>query len=240
MTGVQTCALPIYKEGNANKVAVVTFVNAEAHTIGSTWRQIAELHVGVLEDQIVQLHGVIKLNLTEAGIVKVRYKLNDDYLPFIHICQFPIGTDTITLYIPMSITNDSVNEIKIEIQSDDGIGTIGVGDEYIGIMGSNITTLDWDGYINASDSFAFPFQAGMAFTFSDVPAVTIWDNEEHMLSLSVSDSVAFPLQAGIGFSFAETANTDLRFLDPYYNIETENGIDTIITEDGQDGIVTEY
>lgn len=226
------------KEGNVNKVAVVTFVNAEAHTIGSTWRQIAELHVGVLEDQIVQLHGVIKLNLTEAGIVKVRYKLNDDYLPFIHICQFPIGTDTITLYIPISITNEEVNEIKLEIQSDDGIGTISVGDEYIGIQGTNITTLGWDGYINAADTYAFPFQTGIGFTYTG-ENVSV-DKDVPYVTHSLSDTTAFPFQSGIGFTYAETQNTDVRFLDPYYYLQTEDEVDTIVTEDGSDAIITEY
>lgn len=225
------------KEGTGNKLAVVTYVNSEAYSIGSTWEQIAELHVGVLEDQVLQLHGVLKMNLDYPGTVYVRYKVNSDYMPFIHICQFPIGYDTITLFTPLAVTNDEVNEIRVEIMSPDGAsGTIDAGDIQILIQGIGITTLDWDGYITIEDSYAFPFQTGIGFAYEESVDV---DPEVPYDEYTMSDTIAFPFQVGLAFTYQETGNTDVRFLEPFYYIETEDGQDQIVTEDGIDGIITD-
>ena len=224
------------KEGKGSQVNIVTYVNAEAYSVDNLWQQVAELHVGVLEDQVLQLHGVLKLNLTQAGTAYVRYKVNQDYLPFIHICQFPIGYDTITLFSPVAVTNDEVNEIRVEIMVAEGEGTISAGDIQILIQGIGITTLDWDGYVNATDAYAFPFQSGLGFSYEESVEV---DPDVPYDEYTMADTTAFPLQAGLGFTYAETANTDIRFFEPFYYLETEDGQDLIVTEDGIDGIITD-
>lgn len=219
---------------NTDKLSVVHYVNADAYAFESEWVRIARLRIGVANNQIAQLFGVIRLNMSSAGIVRVRYLLNSDYLPFIHVCQFPVGLDTITLYLPIALTNIIVNQLDVEIMSDDGTGIIAVDNVQIGLQGVGVTSGEWDGYIDAADSYFFPFQNGIGFNYEDEAEVT---TSSSILPITARDTAAFPLQAGLVFGYAETNNTRITMEGRVFRITTEDGR-RLATEDGQN-IITE-
>ena len=221
-----------------DKITVVTYSNTEAETIGDTWETISHMRIGVMEAQTIQLHGVVKLNLSEAGTVFVRYVLNEEPLPFIHVCQFPVGDDTITLFLPIPISNEFVNDLKIQIMSTDGAGTIDVGDVNILLQGAGVTTGNWDGYIEIEDTYAFPFQAGLGFAYEET-ANTDVDFNSSSEELEASDSYSFPFQAGLGFTYTETQNTRVTTEARFQKLTTEDGLYNLATEDGDNNIITE-
>lgn len=221
-----------------DKITVVTYSNTEAETIGDTWETISHMRIGVMEAQTIQLHGVVKLNLSEAGTVFVRYVLNEEPLPFIHVCQFPVGDDTITLFLPIPVSNEFVNDIKIQIMSTDGAGTIDVGDVNILLQGAGVTTGNWDGYIEIEDTYAFPFQAGLGFAYEET-ANTDVDFNSSSEELEASDSYSFPFQAGLGFTYTETQNTRVTTEARFQKLTTEDGLYNLATEDGDNNIITE-
>ena len=221
-----------------DKITVVTYTNTEAKTIGDTWERICHMRIGVLQSQTIQLHGIVKLNLTEAGTVFVRYVLNNEALPFIHACQFPIGVDTITLFLPIPISNEFVNDLQLEIMSTDGAGSVDVGDVKILLQGAGVTTGNWDGYIEIADTYAFPFQAGLGFAYEET-ANTDVDFNSSSEELEASDSYSFPFQAGLGFTYTETQNTRVTTEARVQKLTTENGLYNLATEDGDNNIITE-
>ena len=218
-----------------DKITIVTYTNTEAETIGDEWETIAHMRIGVMEAQTIQLHGVVKLNLSEAGTVFVRYVLNEEPLPFIHVCQFPVGDD---LFLPIPVSNEFVNDLKIQIMSTDGAGTIDVGDVNILLQGAGVTTGNWDGYIEIEETYAFPFQAGLGFAYEET-ANTDVDFNSSSEELEASDSYSFPFQAGLGFTYTETQNTRVTTEARFQKLTTEDGLYNLATEDGDNNIITE-
>lgn len=218
-----------------DKITVITFTNTVETEINDTWEEIALLRVGVMESQTVQLHGVVKLALDEAGTVFVRYVLNGEPLPFIHICQFPVGEDTITLFLPVAISNEFVNEIGVEIMGDEAVGLIDVGDVQIIIQGVGVTTANWDGYVEAVDEYSFPFRAGISFGYTDTADI---DVNSSSIGLFPSDRYEFPFVAGLGFSYSENQNTRINLDSVNSKLTIEDGSGHLQTEDGLN-IITE-
>jgi len=221
-----------------DKITLVTYTNTEAETIGDEWETIAHLRIGVMESQTIKLNGVVKLNLTSAGTVYLRYVLNGTPLLFTHVCQFPIGEDTITLFLPIPISNEFVNDIKIDIMSGDGAGTIDVGDVNIALQGTGVTTGNWDGYIEIKETYSFPFHAGLGFSYTETENTGI-SLSSSIDELEASDSYSFPFQAGIGFSYSETNNTRITTEVQVLKLTTEDGLNNLTTEDGLNNIITE-
>ena len=219
-----------------DKVYVSVFNNSSVCEIHNEWEELAHLRIGVMLPQTIQMHGVIRLNLSEAGIVYVRFNLDGDLLPFIHVCQFPVGDDTITLYLPIAIGNEITHDLKVEIMSDDGYGSVAVGDCFISLQGNGVTTQAWDGYIEIKDTYSFPFQKGIDFDFVETNNTDLNLNG-NALSPTHSDSYSFPFQAGLGFGYSETQNTQVSRQAYYFRLTTEDG-DNLTTEDG-DYITTE-
>lgn len=222
--------------GNQYRITIISFTNVADVAVGSSWRQLAHMRIGVMESQTALLHGVVKITLNSAGTVYIRYKLNGDVLPFIHVCQFPIGEDTITLFLPLAISNEFVNDLKVEIMSTDGAGIVAVGDGNITLQGVGVTTGAWDGYIEIADEFAFPFRAGLGFSYTDDAEV---ETNSNAISVSASDSFAFPLQAGIGFSYSETQDTRVTLESLSFKLTVESGDGHLLTEEGGENIITE-
>lgn len=221
----------------ADKITIVSFANAEETSINSDWQTFCHMRIGIMESQTVQCNGVVKMTLTEPGTVFIRYVLNSEPLPFIHVCQFPIGVDTVTLFLPIAMTNDEVNDLKIQIMSSDGAtGLIDLGDAQVTLQGAGVTTGNWDGYIDETvDTYAFPFRAGLGFAYTESLSFEDTTSED----IPASDSYAFPFQAGLGFAYVETERTGITMMSVFYYIQTEDGEDLIVTEDGVDSIITE-
>lgn len=221
----------------ADKITIVSFANAEETSINSDWQTFCHMRIGIMESQTVQCNGVVKMTLTEPGTVFIRYVLNSEPLPFIHVCQFPIGVDTVTLFLPIAMTNDAVNDLKLQIMSSDGAtGLIDLGDAQVTLQGAGVTTGNWDGYIDETvDTYAFPFRAGLGFAYTGSLSFEDTTSED----IPASDSYAFPFQAGLGFAYVETERTGITMMSVFYYIQTEDGEDLIVTEDGVDSIITE-
>lgn len=221
----------------ADKITIVTFANSEQTSIDDSWRTFCHMRIGIMEPQTIQCNGVVKLNLTEAGTVFIRYVLNSEPLPFIHVCQFPIGDDTVTLFLPIAMNSDAVNDLKIQIMSSDGAtGLIDAGDAQITLQGAGVTTGNWDGYIDETvDTYAFPFKAGLGFAYEET-SVSFEDTASE--DIETSDSYAFPFQSGIGFAYTETATTKIEMSEVFYHLVTEDNQFFLTTEDG-DGLITE-
>ena len=218
---------------NKDKVSIVSYINSSDYAIGNSWTRIAKLRIGVMNSQIVLLNGIVKLNLTEAGTVRVRYEINSSYDPFIHVVQYPTGENVITAFLPISLTNEYVNEIGIEIQSDDAIGDILVGDVQFTLQGVGVTTGNWDGYIEIEDEYSFPFQKGLGFNYEDEAEVV---TSNAFLPITARDTAAFPLQAGLAFGNTETANTRITMEGRVRRLITEDG-KHLLTEDGKNIIM---
>lgn len=218
---------------NKDKVSIVSYINSSDYAIGNSWTRIAKLRIGVMNSQIVLLNGIVKLNLTEAGTVRVRYEINSSYDPFIHVVQYPTGENVITAFLPISLTNEYVNEIGIEIQSDDAIGDILVGDVQFTLQGVGVTTGNWDGYIEIEDEYSFPFQKGLGFNYEDEAEVV---TSNAFLPITARDTAAFPLQAGLAFGYTETANTRITMEGRVRRLITEDG-KHLLTEDGKNIIM---
>lgn len=220
------------------RISLVTFTNVAAVNITSAWTQLAHLRIGVMDSQNILLHGVIKTSLTEAGTVYVRFRLNGEPLPFIHACQFPVGEDTITLFLPIAISNELVNDLRVDIMSTDGVGIVDVDNAKIALQGVGVTTGDWDGFIEIEETYAFPFQAGLGFAYQEGTTVGITTNTSSD-EPEAEDEYSFPFQAGLGFAYIETQRTDLNTFPIIENIETEDGQYKLMTEDGLSNIITE-
>ena len=224
----------VNRGSEADRISIISFANVIAIGIDDEWREVARLRIGVMNSQIVMMHGVIRLNLSEAGTVYVRFRLNGEYLPFIHVLQFPVGLDTITLFLPLSISNELVNDFRVEIQSPDGVGIIAVDNAKIALQGVGVTTGNWDGYIEIEDEYSFPFQRGLGFNYEDEAEVV---TSSSILPITARDTAAFPLQAGLVFGYTETNNTRITMEGRVFRITTEDGR-RLATEDGQN-IITE-
>lgn len=221
---------------NKDKITIVSYFNASRYTVDDTWHQIANMRIGVMDSQIVLMHGVVKFDMLEAGAVKIRYRIDGEYNPFIHIVQCPTGENTITIFLPVAVTNEYVNDINIEIQSDDGYGTIDTGDVQVTLQGVGVTTGDWDGYIEIEETYSFPFHAGLGFSYSDDAEV---ETNSNAISVSASDSFAFPFHAGIGFSYSETQDTRVTLESLSFKLTVESGDGHLLTEEGGENIITE-
>lgn len=220
-------------ESGKDRISVIHYANATAVGIDEEWRQIAHLRIGVMQSQIAQLHGVIRLNMTDAGHVYVRYRVNGFYEPFIHVCQFPVGLDTITLFLPVNITNEQINEVVVEIMSTDGEGTVAVDNCHIVIQGVGVTAGVWDGYLEATDEYQFNIQEGIGFTYDD--STSSYSEGEPQRD-NARDTYSFGVGSdGIAFGYTDIGRV---VMDVAVNrILTEDGESTIITEDGANHII---
>lgn len=231
------------EDSGKDRVTIVDFENVSEIDIDSSWEQVAKLRIGVMESQNILLHGVIKTELEEAGTVYVRYKLNGEVLPFIHACQFPIGEDTITLFLAIHISNEFVNDIIVEIMGDEAIGFVDVGNAKIALQGVGVTTGNWDGVIQIPEEggepeyYSFPFNMGLGFGYSDGEPQFIENDDSR--TINSGDSYSFPFHAGLGFAYSETQNTRITIETPSYRLTTEDGTYNLTTEDGSGNIVTE-
>jgi hypothetical protein len=142
------------------------------------------------------------------------------------------------LFLPIPISNEFVNDIKIDIMSGDGAGTIDVGDVNIALQGTGVTTGNWDGYIEIEDSYSFPFHAGLWFSYTETENTGI-SLSSSIDELEASDSYSFPFQTGIGFSYSETQNTRITTEVQVLKLTTEDGLNNLATEDGLTNIITE-
>ena len=224
------------EDSGKDRITIVDFENVSQIDIDSSWHQIAKLRIGVMESQNILLHGVVKTELEEAGMVFIRYKLNGEVLPFIHVCQFPIGDDTVTLFLPIAISNEFVNDIIVEIMGDEAVGIVDVGNAKIALQGVGVMTGNWDGFIEIEDTYSFQFKKGLGFDYEDDAETT---TNSSSVNPAATDTYAFGFGAGIGFAYSETQNTDLKTFGVVLGIATEDGSYHLTTEDGQNNIVTE-
>lgn len=222
------------QKSEADKITIISQANLADVEIDARWHKLVHMRIGVMQSQIIQLNGVVGVELTEAGTVWVRYRLNSDYLLFKHVCQFPTGPDTITLFIPLAISNETINDILVEIQSPDARGTIAAENAKITLQGVGVISGDWDGYIECADEYSFNLQSGLGFAYEErTPTI----ETRQPMPLAARDAGAFTLENGLGFAYAENARLTLDNVS--YRISTEDGAAVIRTEDGLKTIKTE-
>lgn len=214
-----------------NKVSIITFKNAAEIDIYNSWNEVARLRIGVLQPQTILLHGIINVDLETAGTVYVRYVVNTVPLVYMHICQFPVDTNTITLFLPIDVENDRVNDIRVQIMGVEASGSIAVNDAQIALQGVGVTAGAWDGYLEIEETYAFPIQKGMDFGYTDTATVS----DVSVDGETYSDSYAFGIGDGIGFGYSDAATVTMHA--PVIGILTEDGESTIITETDDNNII---
>jgi hypothetical protein len=183
--------------------------------------------VSVIESQIVQLHGVIKIDVSKAGMFYIRYKVNDEYHLFIHTLLFFSSKSRDTIFLPIEVTNAQINRVRIEMMSPDGEGVIAVGDVHAILQGVNVISLEWDGLIEAEDFLSltaerdllFPLEtSSVEFDMGSVTAITASDT----LSLTVARDTTFNLAENVTI-IRQTPVYDVVSSDEQYSIGSSDG-----------------
>ena len=226
VTGIVPQLYNIGKEVG-DKLTIIYFNNVVEYEVGSSWVTIGNLDVSVIESQIVQLHGVIKIDVSKAGMFYIRYKVNDEYHLFIHTLQFPIDENTATIFLPIEVTNAQINRVRIEMMSPDGEGVIAVGDVHAILQGVNVISLEWDGLIEAEDFLSLTAERDLLFPLEtssvefDMGSVTAI-NASDTLSLTVARDTTFNLAENVTI-IRQTPVYDVVSSDEQYGIGSSDG-----------------
>ena len=108
------------------------------------------------------------------GTVHVKYTINNEDYYFQNSTQHPIGINTITLFVPISVVSSQLNSLDIFIKSDDGEGSIEPLEFRGVVMGAGIIESSWDGKVDISDFYSFPIHGSIDVSYADyVPTITL-------------------------------------------------------------------
>ena len=188
-----------------DKVNIIYFTNVVDINIGSSWQVISKMNLSTVDTQIAQFHGVLNVDLDEPDIVYVRYRVNDEYSPFIHISQLPRDTSSITLFLPFEASDERINEVVVEIKTGGADGTIAINNAHFIIQGVNITELDWSGDIELTDNYSLSMISGLSFAYTegDIDISTVTPQVE----LTLTDNVTLNIGGGLVLTYNEGSIT---------------------------------
>lgn len=210
---------------DADKIGTLIYTNAEAYNIGNDqWENIASIAAVVGKDQNIQIHGVAKMNLSEGDTVYLRYRLNNEVQPFIHVMQYPQGYDTLTFFLPVPLTANEITSIDVDVMSHVA-GSIGIQDVWMSIQAVGLNEIGWDGLIECEDYINVTLKGKVGVDFED--AVTTAVNE--FVTATGEDEYDIDLHGQTVVDFEDECVINMR--QNVYRRITEDGI-IRVTEDG--------
>lgn len=209
----------IYSSQVAEYASITPLINVTKLEVNTEWNKIGQLTFAVAKDQVALFHCVVKLNINESGLSRFKYRLNSEDIDFIHESYVTADTDTVTLFIPITIMANVFYTFEIFAQSDGFTGSIELYDVRGALFGIGVLTSQWDGTLTFEDVFKLSGDRDYTIAFNDD-------------SINVALDVPTPVALSDKFVLSGDRDYTIAFSDNV-SIITQSNTYELITEDGR-------
>ena len=194
--------------------------NGSDVVVSENWKQLGSINYSTGETQNILFNGVCKMHLITSGVVRFKYAVSGNELPFIHEVQMGAGINTATLFIPFKASSEQLNDFVVYVASDSAEGIVDALDFRGSISGTGLIENTWNGIIVVEDVLG---------------RITIHNARVRGMSEELSLSMQIPTRITVEdiLSRINTVGMDIKGFNERISITMKIGEYPIMTEDGE-------